>query len=77
MRVLAGSSAQATPADAIVEIGTRLRAQGFRPGAQAFSLRTEPTGGPASHAAAEGAALVFATLEMARDPEALSAACSD
>ena len=77
MRVLAASSAQATPADAIVEIGTRLRAQGFRPGAQAFSLRTEPTGGPASHAAAEGAALVFATLEMARDPEALSAACSD
>lgn len=61
MRVFAASSAQAVPADAVVEVGQRLRAQGVRPGA--------PSQG--------GAALVFATLEMARDPEALSAACAD
>ena len=59
MRALVASSAQPGPADAVLEIDRRLRAQGARPGV------------------GDGAALVFATLEMARDPVALSAACSD
>jgi small ligand-binding sensory domain FIST len=62
VRAIAASSSNALPADAVLEVGTRLRALGF----DAYAK------GKAS-----SSALVFATTHLARDPQALSGALRD
>jgi small ligand-binding sensory domain FIST len=63
-RAFAASSQKKTPADAVLEVGARLRALGFHPHA-------------ASGDAANASALVFASATLAREPDALAAALAD
>jgi small ligand-binding sensory domain FIST len=65
-RAFAASSQRKTPADAVLEVGARLRALGFQP-------RAHTTGGDR----VDASALVFASATLAREPDALAAALSD
>src|SRR5689334_13723350 len=64
VRAVAASSSSSLPADAVLEVGVRLRALGFDAHAQPMK-------------AASSSALVFATTHLARDPQALSGALRD